>query len=41
MAADVLSTRQVLVRNLKGSEFNVPVSETASLGNKFMSIFFL
>ena len=39
MAADVLSTCQVLVRNLKGSEFNVPVSETASLGNNFMSSF--
>ena len=40
MAADVLSTCQVLVKNLKGSEFNVPVSETAILGNNFMSIFF-
>ena len=40
MAADVLSTYQVLVKNLKGSEFNVPVSETTSLGNNFMSSFF-
>ena len=40
IAADVLSTCQVLVRNLKGSEFNVLVSETASLGNNFMSRFF-
>ena len=36
IAADVLSTGQ----NLKGSEFNVPVSETASLGTNFMSQFF-
>ena len=36
IAADVLSTSQ----NLKGSEFNVPVSETASLGTNFMSSFF-
>ena len=36
IAADVLSTCQ----NLKGSEFNVPVSETASLGTNFMSSFF-
>ena len=35
----MLSTCQVLVKNLKGSEFNVPVSETASLGNNFMSSF--
>ena len=35
IAADVLSTCQ----NLKGSEFNVPVSETASLGTNFMSSF--
>ena len=35
----MLSTCRVLVKNLKGSEFNVPVSETASLGNIFMSIF--
>ena len=27
-------------QNLKGSEFNVPLSETASLGNIFMSSFF-
>ena len=40
MAADVLSTCQVLVKNLKGSEFNVPASETASRGNNFMSSFF-
>ena len=31
---------RVLVKNLKGSEFNVPESETARLGNIFMSIFF-
>ena len=31
---------RVLVKNLKGSEFNVPVSETAWLGNIFMSSFF-
>ena len=36
IAADVLSTCQ----NLKGSEFNVPVSEAASLGTNFMSSFF-
>ena len=36
IVADVLSTCQ----NLKGSEFNVPVSETASLGTNFMSSFF-
>ena len=36
----MLSTYRVLVKNLKGSEFNVPVSETASLGNIFMSSFF-
>ena len=35
IAADVLSTCQ----NSKGSEFNVPVSETASLGTNFMSSF--
>ena len=35
----MLSTCWVLVKNLKGSEFNVPVSETASLGNIFMSSF--
>ena len=35
----MLSTCRVLVKNLKGSEFNVPVSETASLGNIFMSSF--
>ena len=40
IAADVLSTCQILVKNLKGSEFNVPASETASLGNNFMSSFF-
>ena len=40
IAADALSACQVLVRNFKGSEFNVPVSETASLGNNFMSSFF-
>ena len=34
------STCQVLVKNLKGFEFNVPVSEMASLGNNFMSSFF-
>ena len=36
----MLSTCRVLDKNLKGSEFNVPVSETASLGNIFMSGFF-
>ena len=36
----MLSTCQVLVKNLKGSEFNVPASETVSLGNIFMSSFF-
>ena len=36
----MLSTCRVLVKNLKGSEFNVPVSETARLGNIFMSSFF-
>ena len=36
----MLSTCRILVKNLKGSEFNVPVSETASLGNIFMSSFF-
>ena len=36
----MLSTCRVLVKNLKGSEFNVTVSETASLGNIFMSSFF-
>ena len=36
----MLSTCQVLVKNLKGSEFNVPVSETASLRNIFMSSLF-
>ena len=36
----MLSTCQILVKNLKGSEFNVPVSETASLGNNFVSSFF-
>ena len=36
----MLSTYRVLIKNLKGSEFNVPVSETASLGNIFMSSFF-
>ena len=36
----MLSTCRVLVKNLKGSEFNVPVSKTASLGNIFMSSFF-
>ena len=35
----MLSTCRVLVKNLKGSEFNVPVSETARLGNIFMSSF--
>ena len=39
IAEDVLSTCQVLIRNLKGSEFNVTVSETARLGNNFMSSF--
>ena len=34
-----LSTRRVLVKNLKGSEFNVPVSETARLENTFISTF--
>ena len=36
----MLSTCLVLVKNLKGYEFNVPVSETARLGNIFMSSFF-
>ena len=36
----MLSTCWVLVKNSKGSEFNVPVSEMASLGNNFMSNFF-
>ena len=36
----MLSTCQVLFKNLKGSEFNVLVSRTASLGNNFMSSFF-
>ena len=31
---------RVLVKNLKGSEFNVHVSETARLENIFMSTFF-
>ena len=35
----MLSTYWVLVKNLKGYEFNVPVSETARLGNIFMSSF--
>ena len=35
----MLSTCQVLVKNLKGSEFNVPVSETASLGNILCPVF--
>ena len=35
----MLSTCRVLVKNLKGSDFNVPVSETARLGNIFMSSF--
>ena len=35
----MLSTCRVLVKNLKGSEFNVPVSETARLENIFMSRF--
>ena len=35
-----VSTCWVLVKNLKGSEFNVPVSETNTLGNIFMSSFF-
>ena len=35
----MLSTCRVLVKNLKGSGFNVPVSETARLGNIFMSSF--
>ena len=36
----MLGTCRVLVKNLKRSEFNVPVSETARLGNIFMSNFF-
>ena len=36
IAVDVLSTCQ----NLKGSEFNVPVSETASLGTNLCPVFF-
>ena len=36
----MLSTCRVLVKNLKGFEFNVPVLETARLGNIFMSSFF-
>ena len=36
----MLSTCRVLVKNLKGSEFNVPVSETARIGNILMSSFF-
>ena len=35
----MLSTCWVLVKNLKGPEFNVPVSETARLENIFMSTF--
>ena len=35
----MLSTCWVLVKNLKGSEFNVPVSETARLEIIFMSSF--
>ena len=35
----MLSTCRVLVKNSKGSEFDVPVSETAMLGNIFMSTF--
>ena len=35
----MLSTCRVLVKNLKGSEFNVHVSETARLENIFMSTF--
>ena len=31
----MLSTCRVLVKNLKGFEFNVPVSKTASQGNIF------
>ena len=34
-----VSVKYLLVKNLKGSEFNVPVSETARLGNIFMSSF--
>ena len=37
----MLITCRVLVKNLKGSEFNVPVSETVRLGIIFMFIFFL
>ena len=36
----MLSTCRVLVKNLKGSEFNVPVSETTSLGNILCPVFF-
>ena len=35
----MLSTCRVLVKNLKGSEFNVPASETARLEIIFMSSF--
>ena len=35
----MLSTCRVLVKNLKGYEFNVSVSETARLENIFMSTF--
>ena len=35
----MLSTCRVLVKNLKGSEFNLPVSETARLEIIFMSSF--
>ena len=36
----MFSTCQVLVRNLKGSEFNVTVSETTRLGKYFILFFF-
>ena len=35
----MLSTCRVLVKNLKGSKFNLPVPDTAGLGNVFMSSF--
>ena len=35
----MLNSCRVRVKNLKGSEFNVPVSETARLGNIFMFMF--